>query len=378
MNNEEKILKAKVQLILEQPFFATLALRMQYHADETEKTSVTNGLEIKYNPAYIDSLSIPETKAVIAHEVMHIAMMHHLRRSHRDITKWNQATDYAINPLLLDSGFTLPEGYLLSDNFRGKSAEQIFQELQDPPPATGSPNNADTGSNNSQPNNQRGQTGQVDDIPKTISAGKAEAEIKQALAQAVLVAKKQGKLPAHIERLVTEILKPLIDWREALARFLTEITRDDYCWQKPSRRYLYNRLYLPSLESEDAGTLILLVDTSSSINKVLLNQFAAEVQSMASVFRIPLQVIYVDAKVQRIQDIDQDEPVQLHPKGGGGTDFRPGFTYIEESGVEPRAVVYLTDGDCHSFPEPPDYPVIWAQFGQKSFTPPFGEIIQVQ
>src|ERR1700749_2583438 len=63
------------------------------------------------------------------------ALHHHVRRSGRDPKRWNVACDYAINPLLVDAGLSLPEGVLLDNRLRGMSAEQIYNLLEtDPEP----------------------------------------------------------------------------------------------------------------------------------------------------------------------------------------------------------------------------------------------------
>ncbi|GEP97685.1 vWA domain-containing protein [Chitinophaga cymbidii] len=373
MKAADKILKAKVQLILEQPFFATLALLLQYEPDPNIKTASTNGETLTYNPGYVDELTIDETKGLIAHEVFHMAMLHHTRRDNRDVKAWNRATDYAINPMLAASGFALPAGYLSDDRYLNKSAEQIYQLL----PASDEKSDTGDHASNTGNKNENG-IGEVADAPPGKDTTEIEANMKQTLAQAALIAKRQGKLPAHLERLVTEMLQPRINWQEVLARFIAELSRNDYTWSKPAPRYLHMDLYLPALESTETGKIILIADTSASVDEVLINQFAAEVQAIAHTFNIPLQIIYVDAAVQDIQNIDTDEPVQLKPSGGGGTDFRPGFLYIEQHDLQPKAVVYLTDGDCSRFPSPPDYQVLWAQFGDDvDFQPPFGETIQI-
>ncbi len=368
MKGPDKLLKAKVQLILEQPFFATLALNMKYVADYAVEAAITNGKLIRYNPDYVDRLTVEELKTVVAHEVLHTAMLHHTRRKNRERRKWNQAADYAINPLLASAGFKLPVDCLIHTKYQGKSAEQIFSLLPDSPNDENNPNG--TGDDTAG-------MGEVEDLPDNENKQEVEVQIKEMLAQATMVAKRKGKLPGDIERIVSQILQPKIDWRETLARFITEITKNDYSWTKPSTRYLHTGLYLPSLESEETGKVILLVDTSASIDIQMINQFAGEVQDIVNTFGISLQVIYVDKEVREVQEINPDEQIKLQPKGGGGTDFRPGFDFIEEKDLQPKAVVYLTDGECDSFPVDPDYPVLWAQFGNSEFAPPFGEVIQI-
>lgn len=366
MEADKKILKAKVQLILANPFFATLALKMDYVSDDSISTACTDGKSIRYNPTYINKLDVEETKALISHECLHNGMLHNTRRQGRNPRKFNIAADYAINPLLVDSGFKLPKGALIDKQFKDKSAEEIYNILPD------EPEYGDSGAGN-----DPGMCGGVSDSPaKTQSeVNQIEAEIKQTLAQAAAVAKQQGKLPAGLARMVDEVLEPKVNWKDVLSRFLTEIAKNDYTFKKPSPRYLHAGLYLPALESIETGEVVLIVDTSGSIDRPLLSQFGAEMQDILSAFGRGFNILYVDTEVAGTQFIEPDEEFALDPKGGGGTDFTPGFDWIEKEGIEPSAVVYLTDGECNSFPNTPDYPVLWAVVNNKRFSPPFGETV---
>ncbi len=369
MNYLEKIKKARIQLILEQPFFATLCMRIAFTPDNSIKTAITNGKIVQYNPSFIDELSVEELKGVIAHEIMHIIMLHHTRRNNRDKKLWNKACDYAINPMVVASNFSMPEGYLINPLYDNTSAEQIYCFLQQ---AVNDGTHADDDAGNDH------STGDVEDAPPDVSTQEIEAEVKQAVVQASMIAKRQGKLPDHIERLIDAILQPKIAWQDVLSRFLAEITRNDYSWKNPSNRYLSMGIYLPSLQNLEPGKIILIVDTSMSIDQDLINQFATEVQDITNTFNLSLTVMYVDTKVRAVQEIEPDTPIQLKPKGGGGTDFRPGFQYIDQQELHPKVVIYLTDGECKSLPSVPEYPVLWAQFGDYDFKPPFGEVLQVQ
>ncbi|SIO53867.1 vWA domain-containing protein [Chitinophaga niabensis] len=368
MELAEKMKKARIQLILDHPFFASLALKLTYIEDKQTQTTIINGKCIKYNPDFIKELPIKQIATVLAHEVLHILSFHHMRRENRDKVLWNKATDYAINPLLIRSEFQLPDGALLDHRFDNMNAERIYSILMQEQPSDKQ--------ESSESQDYQGM-GDVEDLPETESKQEVEAQIKQAMTQAAMIAKSQGNLPDYIERLVSETIKPKVSWREALQRFFSEITKDDYTWTKPSTRYLHNGLYLPSLETPFIGKVILIVDTSSSISNELINSFAAEVQEITSSFSIPLTIIYVDTKVQAIQEIEPDEIINLNPKGGGGTNFKPGFEFIDDHNLDPETVIYLTDGECYSFPTTPDYNVLWAQFGSFEFNPPFGEVIQV-
>lgn len=363
------ITKAKVQLILDQPFYAMLALRMKYNEAPEIETASTDGHQIKYNPAFIESLTLDEVKGLIAHEVMHVASLHHTRRAGRDPKQWNVACDYAINPLIEQSNLKLPPGALKNPQFNGKSAEEIFSLLPPPDP------NQDP---NQDPGNDPGQSGGVEDAPAQTESerNQEEAQIKQAVAQAETIAKQQGSIPGHLQRLINDILAPTVNWREVLARFLDQIDRNDYSWKKPNPRFAHMGLYLPTLESLTVGKFVLMVDTSGSVDGNLLNQFAAEMSEIATAWNVGFTVLHIDTEVNHVQNFEEGDTIE--PQGGGGTDFKPGFTWIEENDEEPAAVIYFTDGECNSYPRTaPEYPVLWAVYGYmaKTFTPPFGEVV---
>ena len=108
----------------------------------------TNGVVLRYNPAFVDTLNAATLAGVLAHEVMHPALKHHTRRAKRDPRRWNEACDYAINPLLLDAGLSLPDDVLVDPRFRGMSAEQIYnlREAEAQPQSDESESEQDTGS----------------------------------------------------------------------------------------------------------------------------------------------------------------------------------------------------------------------------------------
>lgn len=378
MTAKDKITKAKVQLILENPFFATLSLGMQYIEDPTVETAETDGTKIWYNPAFIDGLGVPEVKGVIAHECLHPGFLHHTRRGARDPEKWNISTDAAINPILLDGGFVLPPGVIDGSPFKGLSAEEIYNKLPNNPGGKKGNKPGQGQGNGHAPD--PGRCGAVKDAPaKTKQEMHAiEAKAKQRIAQAKAVAKRQGKLSAGLERLIDEILQPRVNWKEILSAFLTEVARNDYTWRKPNPRYLHADLYLPALESIEIGDFVMIVDTSASVDKRLLAQFGNEMQAILSEMQKGFLIVWVDAGFCGTQEVEPDEPLHLEPKGGGGTDFRPGFDYIQAQGLTPSCVVYFTDGECDRFPKMQDFPVLWAVYGNKEFTAPFGEVIPVQ
>jgi predicted metal-dependent peptidase len=135
-------------------------------------------------------------------------------------------------------------------------------------------------------------------------------------------------------------------------------------------------LYLPSVSKSGVGEIVIAVDTSGSIGQEELAQFASEITSMCDEAKPEgIHVVYCDAVVQSVQSFDSSEPIALEPKGGGGTDFKPVFTWVEEQQIEPVCLIYLTDLCCHSYPQIPGYPVLWVTDSRR--TAPFGETIRM-
>jgi predicted metal-dependent peptidase len=372
----DKLKKAKIRLVLNEPFFATIALKMKYIEDSTIETCCINGTEIKYNPEFINSLTVDEITGLLAHEVLHVSSLHHLRQGSRDGKTWNKACDYAINPMLQSHKFKLPANGLIDNRFGNMNAEGIYKILKEQE------------DQNNQQQQQSNEPGQGNGQPKPEDFGQVEqptkdpgkltemeAEAKQMIAQAANAAKQAGKISGDLERLVKELIEAKIDWKEVLNRFVAEQAKNDYTWSKPNTRYLSMGLYLPKLENLELGKIAFSIDTSGSINIELLNQFCSELQEASQLFNFPVTAIHCDNKINKVEELEQDSVIV--PVGGGGTSFRPPFEYIESENLEIKAMVYFTDGRCYRYPVEPDYPVLWAVYGNKDFAPPFGEVLSI-
>lgn len=155
-----------------------------------------------------------------------------------------------------------------------------------------------------------------------------------------------------------------------------QLHRRTIAGRPPNRRYIASGLYLPSFERAGVGPIVIAVDTSGSIGHRELDQFAGEISAISEEVRPEaIHVVYCDAAVQSAQHFGPSEPVHLEPKGRGGTDFRPGFEWAQQSNIAPVCLIYLTDLGCDSYPDIPEYPVLWVSDSRR--TAPFGETIQI-
>ncbi len=398
-----RLTRARTALLLDHPFFGALLLRLRLTECAEIETMATDGVALFYNPSFLDGLSDRELVGVLAHEVMHPAMQHHTRRGERKPHLWNIACDHAINPLLIGAQLALPGGALNDPRFAGMNAERIYSLLDrenegqsktsQNSPSTQADNGPGAGGSNQETDSKiapavpstPGGFGQVLDAPNPDHRGEPATdgqrslqsqEWRIAVEQAQRTALTAGKIAAGIERMIEQVRHTPVDWREALRRFFSQTVPQDYRWTPPNRRFVWAGLYLPGLHREGMGEIAIGVDCSGSISDKLLSKFSAEVNAIVAETRPELvRVLYCDAAIQRVDEFAAGEKIELNPAGGGGTDFRPVFTYLEERQIEPRCLIFLTDL-AGRFPDDiPSYPVIWAATSERNA--PFGETVAI-
>lgn len=433
-NAFQRIKGARKALVLDHPFWGMLSLKLEIVADrEDVDTMATDGSHLYYNTKYVKSQSEDILLTLWAHEVMHCAMHHHTRRGDREPDMWNSACDYAINPILTDAGFTLWEGALLRGDFKGKSAEQIYavlkqekqqqqqQDKQEEQPqdpdgsedagAGGGDDDSDEDGDQSQDDDGdqsgdgqgdsdgdgdgdgqgdtddsqgksgskdgKGKGGQPGQVLDAAEPSQNEAEWTVAVKQAEKAAEMMGNLPGHMKMLVEQMTRPRVDWRSLLRRWVQEKCAADYSWKQPNRRYAPQGIYLPSVRSEEMGKMVVFVDSSYSTSFVV-PAFKAELQAVKDEMQpSELIVVMCDAAVQRVDRFARDEAVEFHLQGLGGTDFRPAFEWVEAEGEEPVCAVFLTDGyPNNGWPDPADYPVLWAICSD--IVAPWGETVKIE
>lgn len=380
MNALQKIEKARTSLILDHPFFGSLVLKFKLEEDNIFPTIWINENIIGYNTKFIEGLNPLELKGIIAHEIMHIALFHHLRRKNRDQKIWNKAGDYVINLILLNSGFTLLPDRLVDKKYNNMSIEEVY------PLIVKEEDNKNKKQQNNQENNKQEEKnnscGEVRDFSKKNSESEIiqeEQELKISIKQALSQAVSMGNIPGELKRLIKKEIKPKINWKEILKHFIEKTAKNDYTWNIPNRRFIHQNIYLPSLKSEQLKPICLCIDTSSSINKKLLGIFASELSYILEEYKFEINVIFCDTKINKIEHIScYDLPLKLEVNGRGGTNFKPPFKWVGDNNIDISCLIYFTDLECSSFPEEPYYPVLWAKQGKHGNKPPFGNIIQIE
>ncbi len=384
--SRERVSKARRDLVLDQPFFGVLSLKLELVESRKYQALATDGKTLWFNPDYVERLSDHELKGVVAHEVLHCANGHVWRRQGRDHKVWNDACDYAINQIVIDAGMLLPQGALLDPAYAGMSAEEVYDRLmRHAQEQERQGQQGQEGAGGSQDGNGEDDQSQSDvDGPPGASCGEVvdsqdmpqtQAEWQSAVLEAARLAK--GDLPAGLDRLVEEIRTPPQDWKALLRRFVQTNARQDYSWRLPNSRYLHLGLYLPALQSETMPPVVIAIDTSGSIDDLMLGKFTSELSAiMDDAQPERVYVIQCDADIQAVDKYEPGERIALDLEGGGGTDFRPVFEWVDRQAINPACLIYLTDlaGD---FPvSAPEYPVLWA--ATEDGSPPWGEVVRIR
>ena len=227
-----------------------------------------------------------------------------------------------------------------------------------------------------------GDDGEPAEAPVDVTA--EEQAWDEAMHQALNIARAEGKVPGQVEETIQGAHASTLDWRTLLRRYMTDAASHDYSWSVPNRRFIDSGLYLPSIRSEGIETIAFIVDISSSLPTATLAEFWAELREVAAEIRPEtVIVLQVDTILQDVAEYAADDlPEEIAIKGRGGTDFRPGFAWLDEQGIQPGVCLYFTDMECSDYPEAePPFPTIWVDYGDEAspwrHPAPWGEHIRI-
>ena len=400
-----KLAAARTRLIMERPFLGSLVMHLPLkEAGDWCHTSATDAQAFYFNPDFVANLSLAQTQFVLAHEALHCAMGHTHRRNHRVKKRWDVACDHAVNLMLIEEGLKPPlHGILANQDYMTLSAEEIYPLIPDDTPEESFDehlfdDNQDQGSSSepdepsaeqqgkgqgregqNESEDRDGSGSQTANKPRELSQAEREElseQWKNRLAAAAQAARQAGKLSQSMLRWVDGLLAPNLPWRALLARYFAINQRDDYSWRRPSRRE--GAAILPRLSSEGLD-VVAAIDTSGSISDDELREFVSELDALKAQIRARVTLVACDYKLAE-QGPWEYEPwdameVPQDLEGGGGTDFRPVFHWIETENRNPNLLVYFTDAEG-DFPKlPPNYPVIWLVKGKGNV--PWGERVQL-
>jgi predicted metal-dependent peptidase len=350
----DKLITARVGLLLKAPFFGNLATRLQLiNADEWCGTAATDGRRFYYNSEFVNKMPLKQVEFLFGHEVLHVVYDHMGRRGDRDPKIMNIAADYCVNGDLLDQrvGEKIPVG-LYDAKYKGWSAEEVYDDLM---------KNADKidinkllqqvldehldgeGDGDGEDGDQEG-----NGRPR-LSAEERKAikdEVRDAMLQAAAAAG-AGNLPGGVKRMIKDLTEPQISWKELLEQQIQSTIKNDYTFARPGRKSWHMDAILPSTKPGETIDIFVGIDTSGSITMNDLKIFFSEIKGiMDSYTEYKIKVVGWDTAIGGVGEFTSEnmaDITEFDPKGGGGTDPHCVWEYMIEQGIEPKKLIMFTD-----------------------------------
>ena len=389
----EKLITARVGLLLRASFFGNLATRLKLvNADEWCTTAATDGRNFYYNSRFIDMLKPKEVEFLFGHEVLHCVYDHFGRKGDRDHQLFNIANDYCVNADLKKhrvGEFITTVPCLYDSKYQDMSSEEVYDILYE------NAEKIDIGSlidkmldehldgegddgdgekdENGQPKNGKGR-------PKLSAEERQQIkdEIKEAVLAAAAASDGAGNLPAGVRRIIEDMTAPKMNWRELLRMQLESTIKSDYTWMRSSRKGWHLDAVMPGMKFDPMIDIAVSIDASGSMGDKMLKDFLAEVAGIMEQFpAYRIHVLSFDTQVYNPQQFDSenlDDITGYEIMGGGGTDFDCVFQYFKENEIEPKRHIMFTDGyPAGSWGDPLFCDTVFIIHGSTSITPPWGQ-----
>lgn len=368
----KELVTARVRLLFQRPFFGQQACRLTLvDASKWCKTAATDGRYFYYNREFIKSLNKEELLFLVGHEILHCIYDHLGRRGGRDPKMWNMANDYIVNWTLVDQNIgKMPSSGLYNTNYTDElTSEELFEILKknsatikmtlDEHLELGNDQEDGEGENGAgQPGNQPAGPGRSvtvtvmgEDGPPKLSEEELQ-KIRNDIKSSVIQSVQQlgaGAVPAGVLRLVHQLIEPKMDWRSLLDAHIRSSVKDDYTFNRLSRRtWSLNGIILPAQEYLDTIDISVSIDASGSMSQEMLRDILSEVKGIMTTFRdFKLRVWTFDTQVYSHMDFTPEniDDIDAYPlKGGGGTMFECNWEYMKREGIEPQRFIMFTDG----------------------------------
>jgi len=388
----EKLITARVGLLLRASFFGNLATRLKLvNADEWCSTAATDGRHFYYNSRFIDMLRPKEIEFLFGHEVLHCVYDHFGRRGDRDPMLFNVANDYAVNGDLKKhrvGEFITSVPCLYDSKFEGKSSEEIYDILYENAEKINMSDlidkllddhldgegDGDDGDDDGDEKDGRGKK------PKLSAEERQQIrdEIKEAVLAAAAASDGAGNLPAGVKRLIQDMTAPKMNWRELLRMQLESTIKSDFTWMRASRRGWHMDAVMPGMKNDELIDIAIGIDASGSIDERMLKDFLSETQGIMDQFQsYKIHIFTFDTRVYNPAQYNSDNLDSIcdyEVKGGGGTDFDAIFNYLKEEQIEPKRLVVFTDGyPFGSWGDENYADTVWIIHGNTTVVPPWGQ-----
>jgi predicted metal-dependent peptidase len=381
----EKLITARVALLLKAPFFGNLATRMQLiNADDWCPTAATDGRRFYYNTEFVNKLPAKQLEFLFGHEVLHAVYDHMGRRGDRNPKIFNIANDYAVNADLVDQkvGERITVVPMLYDpKYRGMASESIYDDLMKNVKEVTLDELAKMLLDEHLDGNGDGEgEGDKDGDGRPRLSDEEKKQIRDEIREAVLNAAQQagaGNLPAGVKRMIKDLTESVIDWRTLLEQQIESTIKNDYSWLKLNRKGWHMEAIMPGMLPGHQIDICVAIDTSGSISERDIKDFMAEIKGiMESYDEYKIHVWCFDTEIYNPQvytSENLEDIASYEPAGGGGTDFMANYEFMKQNNIEPKKFIMFTDGMPFGEWGDEQYcDVCWIIKGNPDVEPPFG------
>ena len=388
----EKLITARVGLLLRASFFGNLATRLKLvNADEWCPTAATDGRNFYYNSRFVDMLKPKEVEFLFGHEVLHCVYDHFGRRGDRDPMLFNIANDYCVNADLKKhrvGEFITSVPCLYDAKYQDMSSEEIYDILYENAEKIDISDLIDKMLDEHLDGEGQDVDGDEDGDGKENGKGRPRLtpeerqqirdEIKEAVLAAAAASDGAGNLPAGVRRIIEDMTAPKMNWRELLRMQLESTIKSDYTWLRNSRRGWHMDAVMPGMKLDPMIDIAVSIDASGSMGDRMLKDFLAEVAGIMEQFpAYRIHVLSFDTQVYNPQQFNSENLEDItgyEIMGGGGTDFDCVFEYFKANEIEPKRHIMFTDGyPCGSWGDEAYCDTVFIMHGTTSIIPPWGQ-----
>lgn len=377
----DKIIVARVGLLLRHPFFGNMATRLKIiEGTDWLSTAATDGRAIYFSRPFFEKLTTKQIEFVIAHEIMHNIFDHMGRREGRNPKIFNIAADYCVNGQLVRDkiGDTIPEIKMFHDTkYYGWSAEQVYDDIfekhdEEELQALGQLidehidwEKSDGNGNTNRPSYTKEELKQIRD------------EIRDATMQAAQAAG-AGNVPGSVARMIKELTEPKMNWRQLLRQQIQSTIKNDYTFMRPNRKGWHMNAVLPGQQFQETIDICVSIDMSGSIGDDQAKDFISEIKGIMQEYKdFKLKLWCFDTAIYNPADFDgytADEFDNYEVGGGGGTEFDVNWEFMKDNDIVPKKFIMFTDGyPWGSWGDENYCDTLFIIHGNNKIVPPFGE-----
>ncbi|PHS58481.1 MAG: hypothetical protein COB17_02580 [Sulfurimonas sp.] len=389
MRVSAKISQAKAKLLVQYPLFGTIASRLELIINDDIQAFKSDGIKLEYNSDFFNKIELSQIEFALANGAMHASLAHEKRKNNRSAWLWQMATDFAINDMLVQNGMDCPHEAHYRKRFKDMYAEEIYAELKDDLLRDGELEYEAESESEIEPEIESETESETESEIESETESEIESEIEpeseqvqdlqseqlfEEFAQTIIEFEiKKGEIPQYLDRFFDLNQKAKIDWRDELRVALDRFHKDDFRLFPANKKFLHMGLYIPSTTSQ-RFKLVIAIDSSGSVDEDLLNDFLSELNFlMLSINNYQIDLLVCDDKIHSHKTFYSGDNLDIELSGGGATDFRPVFEFIEKELQDTKLLIYFTDLDGFFPTKEPLYEVKW--LSPKESDIPFGGLI---